>query len=115
MKLTRKLEIGLNAVQVLKDKSGPTKVSDMTAAVGTTEHFLEQVMRNLRQAGIVSVKRGPGGGYILNNRSDVQPLTAMEVAKAVGSAPEGDTSVTADSPVGRLNLALQQAFLKTSL
>lgn len=113
MKLTRKLEIGLNAVQVLKDKSGPTKVSDMTQAVGTTEHFLEQVMRNLRQAGIVSVKRGPGGGYILNSRSE--GLTAMEVAKAVGSAPEGDTAVTSDSPVGRLNLALVQAFLKTTV
>lgn len=112
MKLTRKLEIGINAVNVLKTKTGPTKVADMTTDVGTTVNFLEQIMRNLREAGIVSVKRGPGGGYILNKEA---PVTAMQVARALKSEPVASDSAIDQSPVGRLNQALKLAFLNTSI
>lgn len=112
MKLTRKLEIGINAVNVLKSKTGPTKVADMTTDVGTTVNFLEQIMRNLREAGIVSVKRGPGGGYILNKEV---PVTAMQVAEALKSAPVGNKMSLDGTPVGRLNKALAEAFLNTSI
>jgi len=111
MKLTRKLEIGINAVNILKTKTGPTRVVDMTVDVGTTVNFLEQIMRNLREAGIVSVKRGPGGGYILNKGSIV---TAMTVANAIGE-DLGSLQLDEVTPVGRLRTAVVNAFLNTSI
>lgn len=111
MKLNRKLEIGINAVNVLKTRTEVTKVSDMAAEVGTTVFFLEQVMRNLRKAGIVSVKRGPGGGYILNKEVAVN---AFQVAEAVGSAPGTKMSLDG-TPMNRLQKALVNAFLTTAI
>lgn len=111
MKLTRKLEIGLNAINTLKTKTGPTKVEDMTVEAGTTKHFLEQIMRKLREGGIVSVKRGPGGGYILNK--DVS-VNAMQVANALGE-DLGSLSLDEVTPVGRLRKALVEAFVNTSI
>lgn len=109
MKLTRKLEIGINAVNALKNKNGHTSVSDMIIEVGTTTNFLEQVMRNLREAGIVSVKRGPGGGYTLA----MTHVTAMQVAKAIGQ--EIEEMKDDASPVSRLKNAVTSAFLNTSI
>lgn len=88
MKLNKKLEIGLNAVTALKKRgsgNGFVKIVDIANEVGTTVHFLEQIMRDLRVSGIVAVQRGRGGGYLLNYDPD---LTAYSVAKAVGRFPD---------------------------
>lgn len=83
MKINRKLEIGINAVAFLKSRTGPTRVTDMASEVGTTVNFLEQVMRKLKAADLVTVKRGPGGGYTLNTCLN-KTITAYDVAVAVG-------------------------------
>lgn len=96
MKLNKKVEIGINAVGALKKREGFSSSKDLAAEVGTSVNFLEQIMRNLRQGGIVNVKRGPGGGYALNKENEV---TAYSVAKAVGRFNDGvdaeDQSVSA--------------------
>lgn len=96
MKINKKLEIGMNAVSALKNKEGFVQTKMIALELGTSVFFLEQIMRNLRTADIVQVKRGPGGGYILNK---VNSYTALDVAKAVGRFPdnlvEGDVSLTA--------------------
>lgn len=106
MRLNRKLEIGMNIVALLKGKNTPTRVVDMASSVGTTEHFLEQIMRNLREAEIVSVKRGPGGGYTLSKTS----VTAYDVAKAVGR--EFETVSFDEAPASRLKQSIVEAFEK---
>lgn len=111
MKLNKKLEIGINAVSALKKREGFVRTSDIATEIGTTVNFLEQIMRNLRVGGIVTVKRGPGGGYSLNKESD---LTAYSVAKSVGRFPdnltEGDVSLTA-----QLRNNIIEAFRNTKL
>lgn len=111
MKLNKKLEIGINAVTALKKRDGFVRTKDIAKEIGTTVNFLEQVMRNLRTDGIVSVKRGPGGGYSLNKESD---LTAYSVAKAVGrfsdNLKDGDVSLTA-----QLQKNILEAFRNTKL
>lgn len=111
MKLNKKLEIGINAVSALKKREGFVRTADIASEIGTTVNFLEQIMRNLRTDGIVTVKRGPGGGYSLNTEAD---LTAYSVAKAVGrfsnNLKDGDVSLTA-----QLQKNILEAFRNTKL
>lgn len=110
MKLNKKLEIGMSAVKALKNKVGPTRTSDLAVEIGTTVNFLEQIMRNLRNEGIVGVKRGPGGGYFLVVPSIV---TAYHVAKAVGR-DMGELRFD-ESPTSRLSKSIIDAYLNTTI
>lgn len=108
MKLNKKVELGIKALNALKNRPNPTRTVDIASEVGTTVNFLEQIMRNLRRAGIVTVKRGPGGGYSLDSS---KPVTAHAVAQAVGrdlGFPSPDGSST-----GRLRNAILDAFYST--
>lgn len=108
MKLNKKVELGIKAVNALKGRIAPTRTADIASQVGTTINFLEQIMRNLRAAGLVTVKRGPGGGYMLN---EDKLITAYLVAEAVGrklGAPSTD-----GTPNGRLKNAILEAFYHT--
>lgn len=111
MKLNKKLEIGINAVSALKKREGFVRTADIATEIGTTVNFLEQIMRNLRTGGIVTVKRGPGGGYSLNKETEI---TAYSVAKAVGrfndNLKDGDVSLTA-----QLQKNILEAFRNTKL
>jgi Rrf2 family protein len=111
MKFNRHLEIGINAVIALKKRNTPTRVQDLLEEVGTTQNFLEQVMRKLRVEGIVVSVRGPGGGYVLANTPT--PITAYHVAKAVGR----DFGVLSldQAPMDRLGKAITDAYLNTVL
>jgi len=111
MKLNKKLEVGINAVNMLKNREGPTRTSDLANTIDTTINFLEQVMRNLRQAGLVTVRRGPGGGYVLNRENG--PITAWHVAKAVGR--DFGTVSFDQAPTSRLNKAIVDAFINTTI
>lgn len=111
MKLNKKLEIGISAVLVLKKHGGLMKITDLIKEVDTTEDFLKQIMMELRSGGVVTVKRGPGGGYSINENTE---LTAYSIAKAVGRFPDnlkvGDTSLTA-----QLHNNIIEAFRNTKL
>jgi Rrf2 family protein len=111
MKLTRELEVALNVLEVLKTKEAFARTEDLAKEVGTTVHFLEQIMRNLRIANIVAVKRGPGGGYTLNR--SFGNITAYHVANALGR----DFGVLKldQAPTSRLHKSIVEAFLNTSI
>jgi Rrf2 family protein len=112
MKLNKRLELGINAVNALKKSDGKAvRVQDLAVQIGTTLNFLEQVMRNLRTAGIVVSVRGPGGGFKLA-QTDI-PLTAYHVAKAVGR--DFGTMSLDQAPMNRLSKAVTEAFLNTVL
>lgn len=111
MKLNKKLELGIKAVETLKTLgTEPVRTQDLAVQVGTTTNFLEQVMRNLRTAGIVTSVRGPGGGYLLTN---TKPVTAFQVAQAVGRT-FGNTK-SDNTPTSRLSRAVTEAFQNTVL
>lgn len=110
MKVNKKLVLGIKAVEALKNSEMSVRTQDLAVSIGTTIHFLEQVMRNLRQAGIVTVKRGPGGGYML--AKDVK-VTAYSVAKAVGR--DFGTMSLDEAPMSRLTKAVTEAYLNTTI
>lgn len=112
MKLTKKLEIGIQAMEVLKRKNGPTQTARLAEEVGTTVPFLEQVMKDLRKAGLVSTKKGPGGGYIFN--AEKNPMSCFDVAQALGEDFELQILST-PTLSEKLNNSILEAFLKTRI
>jgi len=49
----------------LADGSGPVSARDIVAFTGVPAKFLDQVMSDLRRAGLVESQRGKGGGYTI--------------------------------------------------
>lgn len=65
--LSTKSEYAIKALVrlALADGDGPVQARDIVAFTGIPPKFLEQVMHDLRQAGLVASRRGKGGGYVL--------------------------------------------------
>ena len=110
MKLNKKLELGIKAVNALRKYNAPVRTQDLAVEIGTTVNFLEQIMRNLRSAGVVDVKRGPGGGHSLSKDSKV---SAYDVARAVGR--DFGVATLDEAPLSRLSKAVTEAFLNTAV
>ena len=114
MRINKKLELAIRAIKALQARSAPTRVQDLSVEIGTTVHFLEQIMRNLRTAGLVLSIRGPGGGYVLARRADGTSVNAGEVAAAVErKSVQPDPANT--SPENRLRIAIAEAFRSTTI
>lgn len=59
----------------------PVRVQAIGERQGIPYRFLEQIFQDLRRAGLVKGKRGPGGGYVLTRRPEEMSL--REVLEAV--------------------------------
>lgn len=80
MRLNQKTQYAL-LMTIYLHRSGMARIQDMAATMGLSENFLSQVAGSLKAAGIISVKRGPGGGYEIaagRNPSVLDVLRAME-------------------------------------
>jgi Rrf2 family protein len=64
---------------------GLVSAETLSASQGIPLRFLLVILNNLRQAGIVESRRGPGGGYRLARPTD--QLTLAEIIAAVDVAP----------------------------
>ena len=67
MKLSKRSEYGLRALQELATRrgQGPTRARDLAIRNVIPLKFLEQILLDLRYAGIVHSRRGRQGGYLL--------------------------------------------------
>jgi len=65
--LSTKSEYAIKALVrlALADGEAPVTARDIVAFTGVPPKFLEQVMHDLRQAGLVASQRGKGGGYVI--------------------------------------------------
>lgn len=80
MKLTKKSTYALIIISSLLD--GKSSGKTIAENYNLSEPFVTLVLRELKLAGILSSKKGPGGGYVLN--ISVDKLTLGEVLDAVG-------------------------------
>jgi biotin operon repressor len=85
--------------------------SDLALRTGTTVRTVERDLARLTEAGVpVEVRHGPGGGYRLNIRASLPPLTLTpgEVSALVASlvAVGPYVSATAQTALGKLLTAL---------
>jgi len=75
-----------------EDECSPTTVRDIAERTGLPQPYLEQILLALKAAGLVSSKRGVGGGYVLNRPPE--SLTLAEIVAAVdGPIVAGDFGV----------------------
>src|SRR5207248_9800758 len=83
MHVTAKADYAVRAVVELADSSqaSPRKVDAVAQAQAIPVSFLENILTQLRSAGIVRSQRGPEGGYWLARPSD--EVSLADVIRAV--------------------------------
>lgn len=80
MRVTAKADYAVRAVVELADAAGgsPRKVDQIAQAQGIPLSFLENILTQLRSAGIVRSQRGPEGGYWL-----ARPAAEVNLAQVI--------------------------------
>ncbi|HEY2768285.1 MAG TPA: Rrf2 family transcriptional regulator [Solirubrobacteraceae bacterium] len=83
MRVTAKADYAVRAVVELASSSAdaPRKVDEVAKAQGIPLSFLENILTQLRSAGIVRSQRGPEGGYWLAHPA--KEVTLADVIRAV--------------------------------
>ncbi len=88
MKLSTKGRYGLRAIidMAVNSEDGleTASIQSISRRQGISETYLEQLMRNLKQAGLITSVRGAGGGYRLAR--DAKDISVGDVLRAL----EGD-------------------------
>jgi Rrf2 family protein len=80
MRVTAKADYAVRAAVELaaSSREAPRKVDEVAQAQGIPVSFLENILTQLRSAGIVRSQRGPEGGYWL-----AQPAEEVDLAKVI--------------------------------
>lgn len=80
MRVTAKADYAVRAVVELADaaQGSPRKVDQIAQAQGIPLSFLENILTQLRSAGIVRSQRGPEGGYWLS-----RPAAEVNLAQVI--------------------------------
>lgn len=88
MKVSTRAEYGFRALMDLARHygEGPVQTHTIAQRQGLPEPYLNQLMATLRQAGLVTSKRGPAGGHML-----ARPPERISLREAFGVL-EGTTS-----------------------
>jgi len=114
MRVTAKAEYAVRAVIELAGGDGqPVKRDAIVAAQGIPPKFLENILSELRQAGLVESQRGSEGGYWLARSAD--DITVAEIIRAVegplasvrGETPDAISYGGAAAPLQTVWMALR--------
>ncbi|KAA9007706.1 Rrf2 family transcriptional regulator [Paenibacillus spiritus] len=83
MKISTKGRYGLTIMMelALKFGEGPTSLKSIAEKNGLSEHYLEQLIAPLRNAGLVKSIRGAYGGYILSR--EAAQITAGDIIRVL--------------------------------
>lgn len=101
MKISTKGRYGLTIMMELARRvgEGPTSLKSIAERHGLSEHYLEQLVSPLRNAGLVKSVRGAYGGYTLTKAaSDLTAGTIIRVLEGPVSVVDFDTE---DDPAKR--------------
>jgi Rrf2 family protein len=89
----------------------PVRIREIALRQGIPARYLEQIFQRLRRAGLVTSKRGPGGGYLLARAA--AEITLRDVVEAVeGPLAEG---LAGDGRPGRARTPFRPDFLWPAL
>ncbi|GMQ86945.1 MAG: Fe-S cluster assembly transcriptional regulator IscR [Gammaproteobacteria bacterium] len=86
MKLSTKGRHAITAMMelALRHNNGPVTLADISVEQSISVSYLEQLFARLRNHGLVTGMRGPGGGYCL--RRPASEITIAEILSAVDDA-----------------------------
>lgn len=95
--LSQKAKYALQAVLVMAARADdiPVHIADIAASEGIPRKFLEAILLELRKHGVLTSRRGPGGGYRLARPAD--QIHFGEIIRVIDGplAPLSCASVTA--------------------
>lgn len=93
MKITSKGKYALIAVlDILNHSKGsPVRMSDIAKRQELSLYYLGQIMRKLRQGGVVTSVMGPSGGYLLKKKSS--EITILKILVCVENFVEYSDSI----------------------
>jgi Rrf2 family protein len=97
MKLGKKAQYAILFVLYLA-RAGRARTSDAAGGLGLSTHFLEQVARKLRQAGVIKSVRGPGGGYELLGSPTVGAIMQAVAVQPLLTSAESSQCATSAAP-----------------
>ena len=102
--LSQKTRYALRALLHLVEHVGarPAQLGEIAEAQAVPRKYLELIMVELKRAGIVSSRRGPGGGYVLARPAE--SISFAEVIRAL-DGPIAATSL-ADAARAECGVAL---------
>lgn len=85
MKLSTKGRHAVTAMMelALRHDKGPVTLADISVQQSISVSYLEQLFANLRQHGLVTGMRGPGGGYCL-----ARPATEITIASILATVDD---------------------------
>jgi Rrf2 family cysteine metabolism transcriptional repressor len=114
MKLSTKGHYGMHAMMDLAARYGQGAVllRDLCEIHGFSEKYLEQLLRSLRQAGMVESVRGARGGYWLTRPPD--EITLLEVVESLEGELQQLPSKCRSDCVKSSNCAMLQAWYRAT-
>lgn len=80
--LSKKTKYGLKALSYLakQDKNVPVLISDISESENISKKFLESILLTLKKSGILSSKKGKGGGYyLLKSPNEIKIATIIRL------------------------------------
>ncbi|MBP3961355.1 MULTISPECIES: cysteine metabolism transcriptional regulator CymR [Paenibacillus] len=106
MKISTKGRYGLTIMMELAGKfgEGPTSLKSIAERNHLSEHYLEQLIAPLRNAGLVKSIRGAYGGYILSK--EPQEITSGDVIRIL-EGPISPVDFTEEDDPAKRNLWLR--------
>ncbi|MET8243109.1 Rrf2 family transcriptional regulator [Streptomyces sp. NPDC005202] len=120
MRISARADYAVRAVLELavRQEDGPVKAEAIAAAQAIPHKFLEGILGDLRRAGVVTSRRGGGGGYGLAR--DASAITVADVIRAVdgpivsvrGERPTGLMYTGSAEPLLPLWIALRASVRK---
>ncbi len=82
MRTTAKADYAVRAaIELAASSAGPVKAEALAEAQAIPVNFLENILTDLRRAGIVESKRGAAGGYVLGRPA--HEISVADVIRAV--------------------------------
>lgn len=96
MKISSRFSVAVHIISILQLYGSPMPTSEYIAgSVNTNPVVIRRILGMLKQAGIVDMKRGTGGAYLVKN---VEDITMLDLYKAVGSVEDGQLFQIHENP-----------------
>lgn len=115
MKLTTRSRYGLRAMVyiALNDDGTPIALSQIATELELSDHYLEQLLRSLKNAGILESVRGAQGGYHLARPAD--RITVGDMLRVLeGPLWLSDCVHAGDCPGGRTECSTRMVICRMS-
>jgi len=114
MKFSKKSEYAMRALVHMARHPGLLyTIPKITAAEQIPQKFLEQILLQLRQAGLLNSRRGAGGGYTLKQEpSLIRLIDVVQYVDGEHAILPGEARAPSGNPVDIFLLRLEQENLK---